>query len=662
MLIYGNLHGVIDQNSSDFLKDAGEVTASLQQVSFIMKREPIVGEDGVVVELCDSIRDLTGEIYLRENRIGIDHLGLELNGSRMELAATFDNLLLYLLDYDTEILSEINLISDILYPGRVLQDTSIEEMLGPDLQDLRLHAGISVSGRELDRFLESDSIPGISLEIMDLGVRVPVFNEISEVKGKFRLGSDDLELMEFTGKIGDSRFLFGGRLDHYQALLGGDSAGWASLNFDFTSDKLKAKDLFTYRDSFLLPEEYLGEYLQNLRLTGHVTAPGEGIVNDPGSMDFRIGIEEMAFDARFYPHPIRQFQLRARREKDRLVVDTLKGAVGESNLRLSADLVNFTDTVMSNWKGRFVIASDLLDMSSLLDFSLPGETNDTALSVDDSTATVESLRLDRIGIPDVAVGLDLGEIRYGGLKFFGLNGNFRTEGGKMLYLDRLAVSTESGGNISLSGQANLSDPDMYTFSTEFDIDDINIRDLPEMESGDTVYRLDRNFNGIVSADGIAEVFITPDLAFDLDNTTAVFNVKVADGAIIEFSPLQVAAKYLDNRDLDNVRFATLQNSFPFTLSEGKIHIPLTIVESTLGQLLIEGEQGLDNSFLYLLRLPTWLVRDAARGMLTRGEGDEESDRIYEMRMGKFVVLTVYSDGTMTDVKTGDKRDRYSSQE
>ena len=83
-----------------------------------------------------------------------------------------------------------------------------------------------------------------------------------------------------------------------------------------------------------------------------------------------------------------------------------------------------------------------------------------------------------------------------------------------------------------------------------------------------------------------------------------------------------------------------------------------IVESTIGQLLIEGEQGLDNSQLYLLRIPMWLVKDAIISKLIRAEDEGDQEEIYRMRTGTFVRLTTYSDGEETKVRLGDKRDKY----
>jgi hypothetical protein len=82
------------------------------------------------------------------------------------------------------------------------------------------------------------------------------------------------------------------------------------------------------------------------------------------------------------------------------------------------------------------------------------------------------------------------------------------------------------------------------------------------------------------------------------------------------------------------------------------------IESTVGQMLIEGEQGLDNSFLYLVRIPPNLAREAARSVLSDSKDRVEEEEIQEMKRGNFYNLTVWSDGTNSDFKLGDKRNKF----
>jgi len=326
---------------------------------------------------------------------------------------------------------------------------------------------------------------------------------------------------------------------------------------------------------------------------------------------------------------------------------------------MSATIGNFTDSLIENLYGSLVLESDLLDFNELLNYQLPEELLDTTAL--DTAEVREPPRLDQIAYPEFNFQVNIGEVRYGDYKIFGMNGKFRSTRDKIFYLDSLITSAESGGSMEFNGQFNVASSWMYTFSTKFDVKDVDISDLNlEMQSGEDVIALNEKFNGVVSTNGIAEIFITPDLKIDMSTTTAVFNAMLKDGAIINFLPLQAAAKYLDNKDLNHVKFATLSNGMrSFTLVDSRITIPLMSIESTIGQLLIEGEQGLDNSYLYLLRLPTWLVKGAAKSRLSNSEGEEQEDQIQEMKNNeKFLKMTAWGDGVESEVKLGDKRDKY----
>ncbi|MGW8315515.1 MAG: hypothetical protein ACWGNV_07940, partial [Bacteroidales bacterium] len=66
----------------------------------------------------------------------------------------------------------------------------------------------------------------------------------------------------------------------------------------------------------------------------------------------------------------------------------------------------------------------------------------------------------------------------------------------------------------------------------------------------------------------------------------------------------------------------------------------------------------NGDYLYLLRLPTWLVRGAARSRLSSAGDDQKEDQIQEYRSGNFMSITVWGEGDQSEVKMGDRRDKY----
>lgn len=637
----GRIRGVMDLGKSEFLNDAGSVTAVLDDVGFVMDR--------------DTVDRMNGEVFVRENIIGTRNLELNINRNRIQLGVRVEDLLLYLLGFEKGVKADMTIASDHLYPAALFRDTSLVKLLGEEIRGLHFRAGAQIAKKELDAFLKSDSVPEMLLSLDSFGVELPLYADISNMNASLKFGPDTLDLYHLNGIVGESGFGFSGRVINYGALGREDPGAIIRMEYNLASGLMKAEDLFAFRDGFLLPETYRTEYLEDFRLAGSIMAPVSGLVDEDTPLNFDLNITDLAWNFRYYPLAFDQFIMNIRRDGDQVFVDDFRGQIGESNLKMKARIENITDSV-ENLAGSLVLESDLLDFNQLLNYQLPEDPGDS--TVIDSAEIREPPRLDQIDYPRFSFTVDIDELRYGSYRIFGMKGSFRATREKIFYLDHMVTSGESGGQIEFNGQLNVSDPRYYTFSTELNLKEVNVKDLDfEMTSGEESYTLKENFEGLVSAKGLAEIFITPDLKFDMSTTTAVFDVSVTDGALINFTPLQAAAKYLDNKDLNHVRFASLRNRF--TLADSRIMIPLMSVGSNIGQLLIEGEQGLDNSYLYLLRIPTWLVRDAARSVLTGNEDEQDEEKIYEMKMGKFLVLTAWSDGKASEVRTGDKRTRYS---
>jgi hypothetical protein len=641
VILDGRVHGKVDRDSGELLSDAGTLRAMLSDGGFVLDR--------------DTLENINGELFIRKNMIGTENLQLEMNGNHLFVDLKTENLLHYLMGFDRGLSASLTLASEVLYPSTLVGDTAVAGLLGDELKGLHFKAGLEISKEELDAFLREDSVPRVHLSLDSFGLELPVYSDISDLNASVTFGPDTLDLEHLSGSIGESAFRFSGMISNLGAISKKDSGEVVNILYNLQSDLMRAEDFFTYRDGFILPETYQTEYLEDFRISGSLELPVYGLVTDSVDLDFGLSIRDLGWNFRYYPLKFKDFLVEIDKEEDRLKINKFRGRIGESNLQMTAVLENINDTARENLRGELVLESDLLDFNELLNYQLPEELKDTAAI--DSSEIREPPRLDRINYPGFDFQVDIEELRYGENRIYGMNGKLRSTPQKIFYLDHLVTSGESGGRIDFNGQFNVSNPYLYTFSAELDLQDINIDDLSfEMQSGEETYTLKENFDGVVSASGLAEIFITPDLKFDMSTTTAVFNVRVTDGALINFTPLQAAARYLDNKDLNHVKFATLRNSF--TLMDSRIMIPLMNVESTIGQLLIEGEQGLDNSFLYLLRVPTWLVRGAARSMITGAEDDNEEDQIRQMEMGKFLRLTAWGNGEESEVKLGDKRERY----
>lgn len=656
--ISGRAGGTIDPGAGDFLDHPGMLQAKFTDVGCLLQLDSIT---------VDSISSLNGIVSLENTSLESEQLGINYNGNLLNLGFTTENLLPYFLGFGGDISVGLSISSDLLTPASFIRDTTVASLLGDQLNKLNINVSALVTKEEFDEFIKEDSIPEMELYIDSSGILLPFYADISNLSASLTIGSDTLSLNHLEGSVGESSFNFSGYVANYGAITRNDSGEVISLDFDFSSELMRAEDFFTYNQAFLLPQTYHSEYLEDFRLAGRLEAPAADILNDTLSLDFGLAIEELGWRFHYYPLTFEHFRLQMRRKGDQLQIENLEGRVGDSNLKMAANLENFSDSLLTDFNeslleklgGRLVLQSDLLDLNELINYQLPDELREMA-EIDSSNGG-ELPRLNELSYPSIDFTVDIGELRYKKHSIYGMKGNLRTSREKIFYLDQLEISPEGRGTLSFNGQADVSDSSAYSISAELELKGIDISDLNfELQSGDTIYTLKENFQGVVDASGLAEIFITPEMKVNIATSTAMFNVKVDDGALINFTPLQAAGKVFGNKNLNHVKFATMRNSF--TLTDSRLTMPLMIVESSLSQILIEGEQGLDKSYLYLLWVPPKLAMEAAVSSLSEYEEKTEEDEVNQMKRGDFLGITLWSNGIESDYKLGDKREKFRKQD
>jgi len=524
------LSGIIDRETDMFLDEARLVTLTMDQVGFVLDE--------------DTIKQVDGTLYMDGNVLGARNLGMVYNGSEMNLEVRVENILEYILDYDKDVNLELKLGSERILPGRLTGDTLLTGLLGEELKGLHFKAEASITRSELDAFLEQDTIPEFNFTLDSFGIELPFYADISDLSASLNFDTDTLSLHYLNGMIGESRFSFSGSLLNIEAYFNKDSGEMLAIDYRLASPRMRAEDLFRYKNGFLLPETYRTEYLEDFQLSGSAQFPVEAIIYDSVELDFGIEVKDMGWHFRYYPMAIDQFRAKIQKKGNEMIIEKLEGNIGDSNVKLNALIGNYADSTLESLYGYMVLESDLLDFNQLLNYQLPEEEKELA----DTSELRDPPHLDQMAFPDFTFNMDLGELRYGGNTLFGLRGTLRSSTERVLYMDHLLVSGKSGGFLGFNGQFNVSNPNFYILSTELEMKDVNIQDLNfQMQSGEQVYTLEENFAGIVSGTGLAEVFISPDFKLDMENTTALFQVEVKDGALINFKALEAAGKYLDNK-------------------------------------------------------------------------------------------------------------------
>lgn len=663
----GRIDGAFDPDEGVISEDPGGFTVELEDVGFAMEGH--------------QVERFSGKIFADNEKVELVSLKAVLDESDVRLSGTLTDLLPYLLGTRSEPAVSLDVASGTLQ----LDKLTGTRLAGAPLENVAFHTSLRIAADELDRLLEDGAIPEADLEVSGLQFLFPGYAPVSDVDLSVRLEEEMAMINSFEGRIGESDLNLRVQAGQYMGYLEKDSAVPLDLALELSADHLRLRDLFTYRDTFsILPGELEPEEIISMKLKVDIETTVGDLLDTSRLPNIEIRCEGLQWELAHYAYPFRDITIAGRLQDSLVVLEELSGSVGENNIRLGAEIAHLLDSTHTI-AGKITLGSGLLDIDQLTDYSLlmGGEEREAeSLQVDTVMEHQHPVAVDRAGsgetdvlvesdgttgvfeqfeFPDLQLTLDVEEFRVAGNRFKNLDGRIRLTPYKIVYLDSFSIRSASGGNMMVDGSFNVSDPELYTLSTRFEIDTVNVSDFNlQFAMEDSVYSLEDNFNGLLSTDGIAELFLNPDFSIDLDNSTAMFYVTLKDGRVRNFAPLHEVARYTGNKDLDDVKFGELNSGRSFTLLGGVVNIPLMSIESTLGLILIEGEQSLEGDFLYLVRVPTRLIRGTAWNVLSNQQRKTpaDDDEIQTMEAQKFARITVYGSGETVEVKMGDKRTDY----
>lgn len=636
----GLVDGEIDYTTETFLENAGTLELAMENVGFQLPG--------------NTMENLNGTLVFRDEIIELDDFRFLLDENDIRLGGEVKQLLPFLLGFNKDPSFSLALSSNELNIDEIIGDT----LLNGPLRNLEMNMSLLTSAGDLKAFIDSKKIPEAQLIMNQMDASLPGYADLRGFSFILDLKEEEMKLRNLQGKVGNTEIDFEAEILNYNAFLEKDSSAAIGVEFNFGSERMFLSDLLTINENFTgLPENFEKERIDDFRIKVKVETSVGDLLKKNELPNVRIYSDEMHWEFTTAPLSVSDFAMDVELRDSTLLIRQFQGSVGESNLELKATVSNLLDS-SKVIKGSIEARSKLLDLNQLLSYELfvPAEKKSNT-PVSDSVPKPPP-DLSQFDYPDIDLEVDVNEFRFEGNELFNLKGALSLRSYKILYLSRFMVQTETGGSIVLDGQFNVSDPELYMLSANMNIDTVNVSDFDlQIAIEDTVFSLADNFNGLLSTDGIAEFFINPDLSVNVDYSTAMFNLRLEDGRVKNFTPLQALGKFTGNKDLNNIKFGLLRNSF--TLIGGSVQVPLMSIESNLGLILLEGEHSLAGDFLYLARVPTKLVRGTAWNMVSNQQRKEaEETEIQRMQQQKFLLLTISSKQGIEDVKMGDKRDRF----
>ncbi len=568
-----------------------------------------------------------GALKLQQFDMGIGSSDLSLSGSLSDFPSIFHQL-------NKPVVAKLKMSSNLFDLRDVLGDSSAVEVV----RDVSVSFSFDAIAKDLFKF---DYLPKGNFFIDDLYMKLEKFPHVlHDFHADVLIGENDLSIRDFKGEVDQTDFLFTGKVENYRKWFQKELSGKSSFTLDLVSNQIRINDLLTYDGVNYLPVSYRDETLKNLSLKARIDL---NYKNGLQSMD--LNLEQ--FKGRFSLHPLKleSFSGRVNWENGWWNVRDFGGKMGDSDFRV--DLVYGKEKDSTERKNEFRLRAKALDLDALMGFE--GIKNDTNHQ--------EAFNIFSLPFSEMSFTAEIGKLKYHTFWLEKIRLQARTDPGHMLYLDSLTMRV-ADGSMGMKGYFNGSDPKNIYFYSDLKADKMDIdRLLFKVENFGQDYLINENLKGRISGTIKSKFKVHPDLTPILDQSEATMSLKVYNGSLINFAPMQAMSAYFADRNLNNVRFDTLSNTFE--LKNGTLLIPKMDISSSLGYIELSGKQGLDMTMDYLISVPLSMVTQVGFRALfgkNRNEVDpDQEDAIIsrtEDRRVRFVNIRMTGTPDKYDVKLG----------
>ncbi len=649
-----NFHDIID------IDNPAKALEKLNQAYFA---ELIIKDLSLVTEeLPAPLHDLNAHLVMNGKEATLKQFELLMGNSDISISGFLSDLPSIVHHTNIPVEAHLDITSKYLdiaqLTGYSAQDT-IQTGFDEQIKDLSLGFSFIASAKD---FTESEYIPKGEFFIDSLYADLNHYpHKLHDFHADVLIDDKDLKIVDFTGYIDDSDFHFDGLIKDYAFWMQPELNGDVALDINLTSKKLRLEDVFSYKGENYVPKEYQHEIFDDLVL--HFDSDMHYKDSTLHSIDFAL--DKLDTKMELHPQRFHDFRGNVHYEDEHLVIKDFHGEIGTTNFNFDLNYYLGEDQQIKKRDNYLSLNANYIDFDALFNFDIsPPKTTDAIVSkTEDVAAHADAFNLYELPFTDMQFKADIGHFIYHRVDLQNIKAELRTTSDHYIYIDALRMDA-AGGNIQLTGYFNGSDPKHIYMQPDLVMTNVDLDKLLfKFENFGQDHLVSENLQGKLTSRIKGKIRLYPDMVPDLDQSTIEMDVKVLNGRLKNYDPMLALSDYMGDRNLQNIRFDTLQNSLQ--VNKGKITIPAMTIESTLGHMEMSGTHDNNQNIDYFVRIPLKTVRKAAWGKLFKHKkndtiSDEQVDEIVEVDLNKKVkYLNLKIKGNIDDYKVslGKKKEK-----
>lgn len=297
-------------------------------------------------------------------------------------------------------------------------------------------------------------------------------------------------------------------------------------------------------------------------------------------------------------------------ENNVLNINTLKGNIGSNDFNISA-LYHLNNKSKLN---ELSINSNNLNLNEFIQ----EQTVDSSTKKDHDAG----YNIFKEPFPNVFVKLKVKAFAFKKYKLYDIIGSLNVKENHYVNTDKLQFKT-AGGLVEIKGYVNASNPQQiylnpYLKFQRVDMDQLMIK----LDNFGQDMLVSENVHGLLSGKIKGIIKLHTDFTPILNKADLQMDFKLENGRLDKFAPMQALSDYFGNKNLNRIRFDTLENRFIF--KNGQLSFPNMNINSSLGYIQLSGTQGIDLNMDYYIRVPLKLVGKAAFNKLFKRKPKEIS--------------------------------------
>lgn len=554
------------------------------------------------------ITNANGHAIMENGQIKLDFLRFKVGGSDFEFSGMLSDFPAVFHGWDAPVTASLQAKSNKMIFSELLAfDPTLADSTDEELSDFSVSFSLDTQGSELVNF---EYLPQGKFKVEDLYGKLKDYpHAFHDFDVLIAIDADRLVVENFRGYIDTSDFRFSGILTNYDKWFKDVKTGKSRFDFDMRSESLVVRDLLSYNGENYLPDDYRDEVLREFGLKGSLDLNYDTVFK---SAD--LVIERLDGKLNVHPLKLEAFSGRLHFEKGNVLVQKFGGKMGQSDFELDLAYFSGKDTTQKVRENHLAFRAKALDLDALLNYD-PYTT--------EPVSHADTFNIFELPFSHMTFMADIERVNYHTYWFEDLRARLRTTPDHYLYVDTLSVRL-ADGSLAMNGYFNGSDSSNIYFHSTMVADKLDLdRLLVKFDNFGQDVMINENLHGKVSGTIVSKFLVHPDLTPIVEKSEAKMDLVVYDGSLVNFTPLQAMGSYFRDRNLNIVRFDTLQNTFD--LRNGVLHIPKMNINSSLGFIEMSGRQSLDLNMDYFIRIPLGLVTQVGFRSLFGGKGREEVD-------------------------------------